>query len=116
MDPAQVPPGKTLLLDSAVYIDGVKSRRLPPGIHSMVRRHPIEHAKTCIGALSFGYGCLDPRRPGTPDNLALIAGMLATIQEGAIVDASPAAWAKAGALHLLLQIGGPADVLLYDLD
>ena len=159
MDAAQVPPGRILLFDSTVYIDGVKSGGLPAAIHTLVRRHPIRHAAPCIAELSFGYGRLDPRHPKTKDNQILIAGMLATIGERAIVDSSPAAWAKAGVLagwlartqgladdrrramfndallfvtaqelgytllsgnirdmDLLLQIGGPADVLLYAMD
>lgn len=159
MDPASVPPEATLLFDTTVYIDGIKRSGLPPAIEALTQSHPIQHAKPCLAELTFGYGRLDPAHPKTQANRLLIAEMLAAIPAIDVVDASPAGWAKAGALagwlartqgltddrrralfndallfvtaqelgytllsgniqdmDLLLQIGGPADVLLYALD
>ena len=159
MEPIAIRPDTILLLDSTVYIDGAKHEGLPSDIETLTKRNAVRHAKTCIAELAFGDGRRDPAHPKTRHNQAVIARMLATIPETAIVDTTPAGWAKAGALagwlartqgfagdrrgalfndallfvtaqelgmtllsgnirdmDMLLQIGGPADVLLYALD
>jgi hypothetical protein len=154
-----LPMDTVLLLDSTVYIDSGKTAGLPPMIGALLNSIEYRHANPCVAELAYGYGRLDPKHPKTDANRAIIARILQAIPQSDIVDASPAAWAKAGALagwlsrtqgladdrrralfndallfttaqelgltllsgnirdmDLLLQIGGPADVLLYALD
>jgi hypothetical protein len=156
MDPAAVADGAVLLLDTTVYVDGMKRAGLPDAIQALLANHMIRHSALCVGELSFGFGRLDPSHPGTPRNQTAIAAALDRFAPGDFVDLSPSGWATAGALagslarmqgfaqdrrralfvdaalfvtaqelgltlvsgnltdmDLLLQIGGPASVLLY---
>jgi hypothetical protein len=98
MDPATVARDAVLLLDTTVYIDSAKRAGLPPSIAALVASRIVRHSKLCIGELAFGYGSLDPSHPETIPNRLVIANLMSMIADDAIVDLSPAGWAKAGAL------------------
>lgn len=153
-----VRPGSPLLLDTSVYIDGLKQAGLPAGLAALLAESPIRHARVCLAELAFGYGRLDPGHPASHRNREALLDLFGRIPATGVVDLSPAGWIKAGALagilsrtqgfaadhrrallidaavfvaaqenelvlvsgnlrdmDLLLQIGGPARVLLYAL-
>jgi hypothetical protein len=98
MDPSVVPDDAILLLDTTVYIDGVKRVGLPPGIEALLANHIVCHSPLCVGELAFGFGRLDPAHPETARNRAAITAMLQRLSGERMVDPSPAGWAKAGVL------------------
>jgi hypothetical protein len=157
MDPGAVPADAVLLLDTTVYIDGMKRAGLPSGITALLANHVVRHSPICLGELAFRVGCLDPEHPRTQDNRSGIGRVLDRLSADTFVDLSPAGWTRAGTLagslarmqglaqdrrralfldaalfmtaqeaglmlvsaslsdmDLLLQVGGEAKVLLYE--
>lgn len=98
MDPGAVSADAVLLLDTTVYIDGMKRTGLPAAIQDLLANHLIRHSPLCVGELSFGFGRLDPSHPGTPGNRSAIAAALDRLELAEFVHLSPTGWAKAGAL------------------
>jgi hypothetical protein len=98
MDPGAVPPDAVLLLDTTVYIDGMKQAGLPDAIQILLANHIVRHSALCVGELSFGFGRLDPSHPDTPRNRSAIAAVLDRLTPSSFVDLSPSGWARAGVL------------------
>jgi hypothetical protein len=98
MDPSAVPGDAVLLLDTTVYIDGMKRAGLPPDIQVLLADRMIRHSPLCVGELAFGVGRLDPFHRETERNRAAIIAILDQFAPGAFVNLSPSGWAKAGVL------------------
>jgi hypothetical protein len=98
MDPGAGPAGAMLLLDTTVYIDGMKQDGFPDAIQALLANHMIRHSALCVGELSFGFGRLDPSHPGTARNQSAIGAVLDRLTPDEFVDLSPSGWAKAGML------------------
>lgn len=98
MDPNVVPDDAVLLLDTTVYIDGLKRAGLPAGIQKLLADRTIRHSSICAGELAFGLGRLDPQHAGTGRNQSSIAAVLERFTADSVVDLSPSGWAKAGVL------------------
>jgi hypothetical protein len=98
MDPGAVPADAVLLLDTTVYIDGMKQAGLPDAIQILLANHMVRHSALCVGELSFGFGRLDPSHPDTSRNRSAIAAVLDRLTPGSFVDLSPLGWARAGVL------------------
>jgi hypothetical protein len=98
MDPGAVPADAVLLLDTTVYIDGMKQAGLPDAIQALLANHMIRHSALCVGELYFGFGRLDPSHADTPRNRSAIAAVLDRFAPDEFVDLSPSGWARAGVL------------------
>lgn len=98
MDPGAVHRNAVLLLDTTVYIDGMKRAGLPVGIRALLANHVVRHSPICLGELAFGVGRLDPDHPSTTDNRSAIGRVLDRLSADTFVDLSPAGWTRAGAL------------------
>ncbi|MSP00124.1 MAG: PIN domain-containing protein [Acetobacteraceae bacterium] len=98
MDPGALPIDAVLLLDTTVYIDGLKRAGLPGAIVALLANRAIRHSALCVGELSFGLGRLDPAHPGTARNTSAITAVLDRLSPAEFVDLSPSGWARAGAL------------------
>jgi hypothetical protein len=98
MDPGAVPDDAVLLLDTTVYIDGMKQAGLPDPIQALLANHMIRHSALCVGELAFGFGRLDPSHHDTPRNRSAIEAVLDRLVPGEFVDLSPSGWARAGVL------------------
>lgn len=98
MDPTAVPSDAVLLLDTTIYIDGLKRSGLPPEIAALLAGRLVRHSALCVGELTFGFGRLDPGHRDTARNQTAITGILDELSSDSIVDLSPAGWARAGVL------------------
>jgi hypothetical protein len=98
MDPGAVPDDAILLLDTTVYIDGMKQIGLPDAIQALLANHVIRHSALCVAELSFGFGRLDPSHRDTSRNRSAIAAVLDRLAPDEFVHLSPPGWAKAGVL------------------
>jgi hypothetical protein len=98
MEPGAVAADAVLLLDTTVYIDGMKQAGLPDAIQAMLAIHMIRHSGLCVGGLAFGFGRLDPSHHDTPRNRSAIEAVLERLAPGEFVDLSPSGWARAGVL------------------
>jgi hypothetical protein len=98
MNPASVPDDAVLLLDSTVYIDGLKRAGLPATIQALLANRVVRHSAICVGELAFGFGRLDPGHRDTARNKSAIGRVLSEFAPGSFVDLSPAGWARAGVL------------------
>ena len=61
MDPGAVPADAVLLLDTTVYIDGMKQAGLPEAIRALLANHVIRHSALCVG--NFHSASADSIRP-----------------------------------------------------
>jgi hypothetical protein len=98
MDPSAVPGDAVLLLDTTVYIDGMKRAGLPLDIQALLADRMIRHSPLCVGELAFGVGRLDPSHRETERNRSAIIAILEQLVPGAFVNLSASGWAKAGVL------------------
>ncbi len=94
MDPGAVPPDAVLLLDTTVYIDGMKQAGLPDAIQILLANHIVRHSALCVGELSLGFGRLDSSPPDTPRNRSAIAAVLDRLTPSSFVDLSLSGWAR----------------------
>lgn len=98
MNSGAVPDDAVLLLDTTVYIDGMKRAGLPVAIQALLADRVIRHSSLCVGELAFGFGRLDPSHRDTDRNRSAITGILDRLVPDAFVHLTPAGWAKAGVL------------------
>ncbi|MEA2772921.1 MAG: hypothetical protein QOD93_5883 [Acetobacteraceae bacterium] len=98
MAPHAVPDDAVLLLDTTVYIDGMKRIGLPSDIQALLANHTVCHSSICVGELAFGFGRLDPNHVDTARNRSAIAAILDRFTPESFVDLSPAGWARAGVM------------------
>lgn len=98
MNSGAVPDDAVLLLDTTVYIDGMKRAGLPVAIQALLADRVIRHSPLCVGELAFGFGRLDPSHRDTDRNRSAITGILDRLVPDAFVHLTPAGWAKAGVL------------------
>jgi hypothetical protein len=86
MDPSAVPGDAVLLLDTTVYIDGMKRAGLPLDIQALLADRMIRHSPLCVGELAFGVGRLDPSHRETERNRSVIIAILDQFAPGAFVN------------------------------
>jgi len=98
MDPNAVADDAVLLLDTTVYIDGMKRAGLPVGIQALLANRVIRHSPICMGELGFGFGRLDPSHRGTTTNRTAVGSVLDRLADAVFVDLDSAGWTKAGVL------------------
>ncbi len=98
MDASAVPSDAILLLDTTVYIDGMKRAGLPADIQALLADRVIRHSPICVGELGFGVGRIDPSHRDTERNRSAIEGVLGRLEPDSFVELSAAGWARAGVL------------------
>lgn len=94
-DPASIPEGVPLMLDTTAYIDKA-ARRLPLSIDRLVAVRRVIHSAVALGELAISIGLLDPADPRTPGTVGTIHDILGGIPLGKAVSPSPAAHIEAG--------------------
>jgi hypothetical protein len=97
-DASAVPVDAILLLDTTVYIDGMKRAGLPADIQTLLANRVIRHSGICMGELGFGFGRLDPAHRDTARNQSAISDVLSQLAPASFVSLSPSGWARAGVL------------------
>jgi hypothetical protein len=95
-DASVVPGDAVLLVDTTVYIDGMRRAGLPSGIHALLADGMIRHSPLCAGELAFGVGRLDPSDRDSERNRSGIIAILDRFAPESFVNLSPLGWAKAG--------------------
>ena len=100
-DPAALPPGLAVMLDTSVYIQRLRGK-LPAAIIACINSRPVLHSAVACAELAISVGLLDPAHPVTARNRAAITTLLGTISATDIIAPSAAAWVEAGLLAGIL--------------
>ncbi len=100
-DPAALPAGMAVMLDTSVYIHRLR-RRLPDAIIACIDARPVRHSAVACAEMAIGAGLLDPAHPATPGNRAAIERLLGCLAATDIVAPGAAAWAEAGMIAGIL--------------
>lgn len=100
-DAATVLRGSLVLLDSTVYIDGLKGR-LPAAIAAVLARATIVHSSVARAEIAFSIGRLDPTDARTPKRSAALEELLVRMPENRRIFPSDAAWVEAALLAGIL--------------
>ncbi len=100
-DPAAMPDGVPIMLDTNVYIART-ARRVPPRIDAFVEARTVLHCGVALAELAVTAGLLDPADPRTPIHRDPLKRLLETIPMAACRSPGPAAWAEAGMLSGIL--------------
>lgn len=96
-DPAAIPPGLPVLLDTAVYIHRLQ-RKLPEAILAFLDERVVLHGGVALAELAITVGLLDPAHPRTAEQRATLMRLLDSISLLDCRAPSAAAWAEAGVL------------------
>lgn len=101
------PSGPPLLLDTSVYIDGLKAT-LPDPVETLLRTRTLIHLSVWLSELSHNFGRLDPRHPSTRSDLAALASVIEDIPAHRLEDGiSAGVLLEAGMLSgLIFRLGG----------
>jgi hypothetical protein len=123
-DSRALSPSLPLMLDTTCYIDALHTGGLPSAIQALLVDRSVLHSAVARAELAVTIGILDPRHPGTANNLRVIRETLERMAPSSIVSPSPQAWADAavatGILARLLGIAKDArrallnDALLFE--
>lgn len=100
-DPAAVPPGLPVMLDTGFYILLLRNR-LPGHVLAFVEDRSTLHCGVALAEVSISAGILDPSHPGTSGDRELLLRALDAIKLSECRSPSPAAWAEAGMLSGIL--------------
>ena len=100
-DPADVPPGKPLMLDTNVYIYRERET-LPVETDEFVDARLTLHSGVALAELAITAGVLDPSHRTTSTHRSWIENMHKGIRLAEVVAPSPAAWVEAGMLSGIL--------------
>jgi len=100
-DPAALPAGMAVMLDTSVYIERLRGR-LPEAIIACIDARPVLHSAVACAELAISAGLLDPAHPSTAGNRGAIARLLGTIASVDIVAPEMAAWIEAGMIAGIL--------------
>ena len=100
-DPAALPAGMAVMLDTSVYIERLRGR-LPEPIIACIDARPVLHSAVACAELAISAGLLDPAHPATAGNRGAIARLLGTIASVDIVAPEMAAWIEAGMIAGIL--------------
>lgn len=102
---AALRPGPELLLDTTVYIDGLKDQS-PEAVDALLAMRVCNHSAVCVAELTHAFGRLDPRHAATPGVLAQITKTIHAMPAHRLREPSGSAWGSAGILAgLLFRLG-----------
>jgi hypothetical protein len=100
-DPAKLPAGLPLMLDTTVYVHRLQNR-IPPPIHALVETRPVLHCAVAVAEIAVSAGIMDPSHVTTARYRTPLLGLLHGIGALDMRAPSPASWAEAGMLAGIL--------------
>jgi predicted nucleic acid-binding protein len=100
-NPAAVPQGAPILLDTTVYIDQLKGD-LPPPIIDLIATRPVHHGAPALSELAAAIGYLDLLDSRTAANLKPIIETLERVPPQMILVPSDEAWIEGSILAGIL--------------
>ncbi len=100
-DPAAMPDGVPVMLDTNFYIAHA-GNKLPPAVLAFVEARTVLHCGVALAELAVTAGLLDPADRRTPISRAPLKRLLDTIPLTDCRSPGPAAWAEAGMLSGIL--------------
>lgn len=99
-------PGPELLLDTTVYIDGLRNNS-PREVDDLLALRICNHSAVCLAELTHAYGRLAPSHPSTASTLESIDKTIAAMPPHRLREPSRSAWGTAGILAgLAFRRGG----------
>ena len=100
-DPAAMPDGVPVMLDTNFYIAHA-GNRLPRAVLAFVEARTVLHCGVALAELAMTAGLLDPADRRTPIYRDPLKRLLETIRVADCRSPGPAAWAEAGMLSGIL--------------
>jgi len=100
-DPAALPDGLPLMLDTTVYVHRLQNK-IPPPIHALVEARPVLHCAVAVAKIAISAGIMDPTHATTERYRTPLLGLLGGISALDMRAPGPAAWAEAGMLAGIL--------------
>ena len=85
--------GARLLLDTCVYIDGLKGKT-PPALDALIEARAVYHSAVALAELAFSFGRLDPGDPRTPGALAAAEALILSIPGHRLLNPGPGDWTE----------------------
>ncbi len=94
---AHLVPGSEFLLDTTIYVDGLRDRS-PAAVDQLIRMRVCNHSVVWLAALNHAFGRLDPVNPGTQAALDACRETITMIRPHRRAEPSVGVWGAAGIL------------------
>jgi hypothetical protein len=101
-DPAALPDGLPLMLDTTVYVHRLQNK-IPPPILELVEARPILHCAVAIAEIAVSVGIMEPAHATTARYRTPLLDMMNHISVLDMRSPSPAGWVEAGMLAGILS-------------